>query len=977
MAPNVKERIESIIKSSRDRRTYRALILENDMKVFLMSDPKTDKSAAAVNVGIGHMSDPDELPGLAHFCEHMLFLGTERYPEENEYHKFLSEHGGSGNATTSADQTNYYFDILPEHLSGALERFSKFFICPLFTESATEREVNAVNSEHEKNIPNEDWRLEQLDRSTAKKSHAYHKFGTGNKETLSTVPKEKGIDVREELLKFHDTWYSSNIMNLCILGKESLDELEEMAVKLFSDVKNKSVTSPSWPEHPFGPDEVKLIGYIVPIKDIRILHITFPIPDLYVHYKTNPGYYLCHLIGHEGPGSLLTALKMKSWCNSLVAASRCPARGFGFLSVHVDLTQEGIDHVNDIIKMLFQYLNMLKVNGPQEWFFNEIRDIRGMNFRFRDITTPRYYVSCTAINMQRYPLKEVLSGSFLIDDWKPELIDMLMSYLTPENVRVAVVAKKYEPETNETEKWYGIKYKLEKISPIIVNDWTEAGTYDCLQLPRKNDFIPSDFELKDKEDNAPEHPVLVKDTPLTRAWFKQDDEYNLPKTALRFELASPLAYMDPLTCTMTYLFVELFVDGFNEYTYAAELAGMAWTLLATKYGIMLTISGYNHKQPVLLGMILDQMTKFKVDPTRYEILKEKYVRELQNLEAEQPYQHAMKFLTIVLAQAAWTKDDLLAGVKDLTLKSLEAFVPQLLSKLHIECFIHGNIDRKAALELVNMVEDKLNSFLHICPLLPYQMLRNREYKLEDGCNYLLEVYNTVHRSSCVDVYYQCGLQCTQSNMHLKLLVKLLNEPCFYNLRTVEQLGYIVSCDVRGYGGVHGLRIIVQSNKHPKYVDQRIEVFIENMKNYLEELPKEAFNRIKESLASQLLERPKVMEHLTAWYWGEISTHQYHFDRTKVEVAYLKTVEKDNILQFYNEFIHPSSSRRHKVAVHVISVAEGGAGKRVETEDGISPVTAHLKEPKLIENITEFKSDHGLFPLVKPYINIYKPTQSKL
>ena len=60
-----------------------------------------------------------------------------------------------------------------------LIRFAQFFLCPLFTETATEREVNAVNSEHEKNIPNDSWRLDQLEKSTAKKDHAFNKFGTG------------------------------------------------------------------------------------------------------------------------------------------------------------------------------------------------------------------------------------------------------------------------------------------------------------------------------------------------------------------------------------------------------------------------------------------------------------------------------------------------------------------------------------------------------------------------------------------------------------------------------------------------------------------------------------------------------------------------------------------------------------------------------------------------------------------------------
>jgi len=69
------------------------------------------------------MSDPDDIPGLAHFCEHMLFLGTEKYPEENEYNKFLSEHAGGSNAFTSSEHTNFYFDVAPEALPDALDRY--------------------------------------------------------------------------------------------------------------------------------------------------------------------------------------------------------------------------------------------------------------------------------------------------------------------------------------------------------------------------------------------------------------------------------------------------------------------------------------------------------------------------------------------------------------------------------------------------------------------------------------------------------------------------------------------------------------------------------------------------------------------------------------------------------------------------------------------------------------------------------------
>ena len=140
------------------------IFLENGLKGILVSDPTTDKAAAAMDVNVGHMSDPWELPGLAHFLEHMLFLGTDKYPDENSYSQYISQHGGSNNAYTASDHTNYYFDITPEFLPEALDRFSQFFLTPLFTESATDREVQAVNSENEKNLASDPWRQQQLER---------------------------------------------------------------------------------------------------------------------------------------------------------------------------------------------------------------------------------------------------------------------------------------------------------------------------------------------------------------------------------------------------------------------------------------------------------------------------------------------------------------------------------------------------------------------------------------------------------------------------------------------------------------------------------------------------------------------------------------------------------------------------------------------------------------------------------------------
>ncbi|KAK6017853.1 peptidase, M16 family [Ostertagia ostertagi] len=104
---------------------YRGLELTNGLRVLLVSDPTTDKAAAAMDVNVGNLMDPWEIQGLAHFCEHMLFLGTEKYPQESEFYKFISAHGGTSNARTYSDHTSYHFDIKPDQLQ--VEHLIKFY----------------------------------------------------------------------------------------------------------------------------------------------------------------------------------------------------------------------------------------------------------------------------------------------------------------------------------------------------------------------------------------------------------------------------------------------------------------------------------------------------------------------------------------------------------------------------------------------------------------------------------------------------------------------------------------------------------------------------------------------------------------------------------------------------------------------------------------------------------------------------------
>lgn len=77
----------------------------------------------------------------------------------------------------------------------------------------------------------------QAFKAVSSPEHPWHHFGIGNAKTLGEDPKKAGVDVRAELLKFHEQYYSANLMCLVVLGRSGLDELQEMVVNMFSPVR--------------------------------------------------------------------------------------------------------------------------------------------------------------------------------------------------------------------------------------------------------------------------------------------------------------------------------------------------------------------------------------------------------------------------------------------------------------------------------------------------------------------------------------------------------------------------------------------------------------------------------------------------------------------------------------------------------------------------------------------------------------------
>lgn len=301
-------------------------------------------AAAALLVGVGSMYDPPQAQGLAHFLEHMLFMGTEKYPEENAFDAFLSKNGGSDNAYTDFEHTVYHLEIPQEGLFQSLDMMAQFFIHPLMLEDAVDRELKSIESEFQLSKRCDESRLLGLMAQTCGKDASHHpfaKFSWGNLKSLKEIPDKNGVNLMEELRKFYNQHYYAANMRLVVMGAYALDTLQDRVVRYFSNVppeprevspiQAKRTNKGTWNEKlhsaiadfgmPFQSASLGKIYRVVPVKDSHSLNITWQLPQQLENWKSKPCNYIAHLVGHEAEGSLLSALKAKSWATALYAGT--------------------------------------------------------------------------------------------------------------------------------------------------------------------------------------------------------------------------------------------------------------------------------------------------------------------------------------------------------------------------------------------------------------------------------------------------------------------------------------------------------------------------------------------------------------------------------------------------------------------------------------------------------------------------------
>ncbi|KAH8097512.1 M16 peptidase-like protein [Aureococcus anophagefferens] len=590
-----------------DARRYRLVALPNGMRALLVSDPGAETSAAALDVKVGFLSDPWDRPGLAHFCEHMLFLGNAKYPAEGEWRSFLETRGGSSNAYTAAEDTCFYFDVDAGDFDAALDRFAQFFVSPTFSASGVNRELEAIESEDSKNQQSDGFRLLQLDRSArgaATEDHPARKFGTGNRATLlqrgdrsadvaENAPPGDYNSLRRALVDHYDRFYDADHMALVVLGRDPLDVLERSVARRFGDVRRGAGgdrrPAAAWAGKPAlraGLADGGLAPALLaaPVGATRRLSLSWRFPydgpgagamdrcdaGRRENLRYKPGSLVSSVVGDEGAGSLLSWAKQQGYASGITSFASGDGSCDGRFDVSFELTKKGLSFWPDLVAAAVGAVAALKASGVPRYRAEELDALNELNWRFSEPARPGQLAK--ALLRITVVAREFLADG---DFWGP---------------------------LDRRERWYGTRYKEYAFdAPSIASlAALRAPPRGGVALPKPNKFLPRDLRIRfppvaatpavEAVDAAAPEPL--GDASGWTGRYAGDRYFNRPR-AIVFAGARVLSVVeDPTSAMLGKIWRLSALDSLQERLWPARVAGLQYSLEVGGRGVSLSFSGY-------------------------------------------------------------------------------------------------------------------------------------------------------------------------------------------------------------------------------------------------------------------------------------------------------------------------------------------------------------------------------------------------
>ena len=906
-----------IKKSPADERTYLYRRMDNGVKCVVISDPETDMSAAAMAVAAGSLRDPREIQGLSHFLEHMLFLGTEKYPDENTYNTYIKENSGDTNAYTAHQSTNYFFTVAKDKLEKALDIFAQFFIAPLFTESCVDREMHAVDSENAKNHKNDIWRLHQLMCSMATPGHEFNHFATGNLQTLQ-VP-----DIRDKLISHYKANYSADLMAFVLLGKEDVNTLMSWCEEHFSKVPTYAVprTHEVQPM-PFDRSRVGTLTRAVSIMDKKELKLVWQFPGVIDLYDSKPDSYLSHLLGHEGTNSILSMLKDEGLGLELTAAGDWYSyEDYCLFMVLIDLTEKGMREYERVMEIVFQYISMLRERGVQEWVFEEKKNLAKAKFQFQSKTNPEDYTCTLASSLHKYPPEKILTAPCLVETYQPELFARYISYLTPDNMLAYLISQEFDQPCTDTEQWYETKYSTEAISPPLMDRLLHPNiTHPTLKLdlPPRNLFIPDSFQVLPP--GTTPHPVLVLDSNRMTVHHKQDDTFKKDEIhGFVYLRTLDSGYSQTALGNLCgRLWKKLFFDHIRELNYMGKQAGLELDIVSLTFGIGVRATGFSQHYEEFMLEAFKQLAEYQVTDADQKVFQEHYEelkRDLENNLKKQTYEQVLAcYNEVMFANGLFTNKELLTDLPQVDFEDFKYFAGRWLRTVHFDWLLYGNITAEGAISIAQKCEELMVSKRQTKVLaksdLPWELHREVP-ACPQGAHlaYETDLSEATDENSCIFSYWQAGPETLPLHAQLLIVENVLNQPCFAQLRTEKQLGYLVWSVVWSRRQVMGLGVIIQSHvAAPLALAGHIVQFLEGMKPTFGDMSDETFATHKESVYKEKVKKDVQPRDEFARYEAQVTSGVHRFDKKAALGAAIEATTKDEVKRMF-EWLFFTENRR--------------------------------------------------------------------
>lgn len=890
-----------MITSPNDCKQYQALTLDNGLRVVIVHDKDSEKSAAALTVNCGHFDDPPDRQGMAHFVEHLSFLGTQSDPDPSAFHQFISGHGGSHNAWTGSEHTSYFFDINNEFLPEALKRFSDFFVEPLMSIEYIEKERNAIDAEYKLKLKEDSHRIYQVHKETINSAHPFAKFSVGNVDTLAD---RNGQSIRDELVAFHQKYYVPRLMTLAVLSPLPLEDLQDGVEQLFARIEDRPEPQRAITEQLYLPEHQQIAISIVPHKHTQKLLASFAMPNTDEFYRCKTIPYMAHLIGHEGKGSLLSKLKNLGWVNHVNVGRGISGSNFKDFNISFDLTTVGLKHTDAIIELMFEAIDLIHHCDNHQQLYSDKQKLMKLAFDYQEKTKPINQVSHISTNMFNYEPEHYLYGDYMMEGFDEEQFKHFARLLCPENMRLVYVNP--DVEADRTANWYATPYSVKKIAPEQIRHWKNIRYQDKqLQLPLVNPYLktPVVMEPRQAQEISPT-PEIISQAEGFNFYFKQDEMFNVPKGHCYIAIDCPISTASVKNIAITRLFTELFLDAVVEDHYNAELAGLSYHVYVHQGGLTVHTSGISTNQHLLIEQLLNALQDLKYTQERFTELKNQLYSHWLNSAKSKPVSQLFSILTSTLQPNNPTMEQMADALLDVTFESFLAVCQQLFTQIHVDAFAYGNWRKEQALVLADKVKQILfaKAKHHEEVFRPLLSLA--------GHNHLVLEKDLQHYDNAIVLYYQGEDKAPKTQALYILLNHVIGPSFFHELRTEKQLGYLVGTGFVPLNRYPGLALYIQSPDHNSIkLYQEIQVFLQDFCQEVLTIETIQWQKIQKGVITQVVEKDANLRLRSQRFWISIGNKDHNFDERDLVAEQVSKLTPHDLFEFAHHLFVKADDRK--------------------------------------------------------------------